>query len=319
MHAAVVSSFEHPPVYETFATPEPSNADELLVDVLAAALHPRVRSGANGSHYASTGKLPMIPGFDGVGRDCDGELRYFILPDTDLGSMADQVVIDRRRSTRLPDDTDVPTVAAAINPGMSSWIALRRRIAFKPGSSVLVLGATGSAGQMAVQISKHLGASTVIAAGRNPERLATLPALGADATISLRGDPQEIDRRLGETASEVDVVLDYLWGPVTERALPTVIGQRADQSRPLAWIEIGSMSGLQIALPSAWLRAANLQIVGSGQGSISTRAIVAELPALAHEISTGSYTVDAVPTPLHQVETAWNAPCGPGERVVFIP
>jgi NADPH:quinone reductase-like Zn-dependent oxidoreductase len=319
MRAAVVRSFEHPPVYETFDTAEPSNADEMRVDVLAAALHPRVRSSADGSHYTSTGKLPMIPGIDGVGRDSNGELCYFILPDTHLGSMADQVVIDSRRSTPLPAGTDIPTVAAAMNPGMSSWIALRKRIAFEPGNNVLVLGATGSAGQMAVQIAKHLGADKVIAAGRNPERLAALPGLGADATISLSGDQQAIDSRLGEIASEVDVVLDYLWGPITEHVLQIVITQRVDRSRPITWIEIGSMSGLEITLPSAWLRAANLQIVGSGQGSISTRDIVAELPALAHEISSGSYTVDAVPTPLNQVETAWNAPFDPGKRIVFIP
>jgi NADPH:quinone reductase-like Zn-dependent oxidoreductase len=319
MHAAVARSFEHPPVYESFDTPEPSNADEMLVDVLAAALHPRVRSSANGSHYTSTGTLPMIPGIDGVGRDPGGELRYFILHDTELGSMADQALIDRRRSTVLPPDTDIPTVAAAMNPAMSSWMALRKRIAFEPGSSVLVLGATGNAGRMAVQIAKHLGASTVIAAGRNPERLAALPALGADATISLTGEPEEIDRRLGASASEVDVVLDYLWGAVTERALPGLITERADKSRPITWIEIGSMSGRELTLPSAWLRAANLQIVGSGQGSISARAIVDELPALAREISTGRYAVEAVQTPLQQVEAAWNAPCGPGQRIVFIP
>ncbi|MGO9974311.1 MAG: zinc-binding dehydrogenase [Solirubrobacteraceae bacterium] len=94
---------------------------------------------------------------------------------------------------------------------MSSWIALRRRIAFEPGAGVLVSGATGSAGHMAVQIAKRLGASTVIAAGRSPERLVSLRTLGvADATISLSGEPQEIGRRVGEIASEVDVVLDYL-------------------------------------------------------------------------------------------------------------
>jgi len=320
MHAAVVRSFEHPPVYESLDTPKPTSADERLVDVLATALHPRVRSSADGSHYTSTGKLPMIPGFDGVGRDAGGELRYFILPDTDLGSMADQVVIDRRRSTALPADADIPAIAAAMNPGMSSWIALRRRIAFEPGAGVLVLGATGSAGHMAVQIAKRLGARTVIAAGRSPERLASLRTLGvADTTISLSGDPQEIGRRFGEIASEVDVVLDYLWGPVTESLLPALIAQRLEKSRQITWIEIGSMSGLEITLPSAWLRAVRLQIVGSGQGSVSTHDIVAELPALAHEISTGSYTVDAVPIPLDQVETAWNAPCPPGRRIVFIP
>jgi NADPH:quinone reductase-like Zn-dependent oxidoreductase len=291
----------------------------MLIDVLAAGLHPRTRSSADGSHYASTGQLPMIPGLDGVGRDSDAQLRYFILEDTHLGSMAEKVVIDPRRSVVLPADTDVVTVAAAMNPAMSSWIALRKRIGFQPGQSVLVLGASGNAGRMAVQIAKHLGARQVIAAGRNPERLAALTELGADTTISLADDPDSADRLLGESAAEVDVVIDYLWGPATERNMPAVLRHRTDKSRSLTWIEIGSMSGLQITLPSAWLRAARIQIVGSGQGSVSGREIAGELPALAAEISTRTYTVDAVSTPLSQVQMTWNAPAAPGQRIVFVP
>jgi len=319
MNAAVVRSFGDPPAYEPFDTPTPTSPDEMLIDVLAAGLHQRTRSSANGSHYTSIGELPMIPGFDGIGRDPDGGLRYFILADTHLGSMAEQVVIESRRSTPLPADTDVLTVAAAMNPGMSSWIALRNRIAFQPGQSVLVLGATGNAGQMAVQIAKHLGARHVIAAGRDPERLATLTELGADTIVSLAGDPDTAYRLLGEAAADVDVVIDYLWGPVTERAMPAALTHRTDKSQPLTWIEIGSMSGLQITLPSAWLRAAPLQLVGSGQGSVSTTDIISQLPALAGEISTGTYTIDAVPIPLSHVRTAWNAPVAPGQRIVFVP
>jgi NADPH:quinone reductase-like Zn-dependent oxidoreductase len=144
----------------------------------------------------------MIPGIDGIGRDPDGQLRYFILADTHLGSMAEQVVIDPRRSVPLPASTDILTVAAVMNPAMSSWIALRNRIAFEPGQNVLVLGATGNAGQMAVQIAKRLGARRVIAAGRDPGRLATLTELGADSTISLAGDPDSTDRAIGQAAAE---------------------------------------------------------------------------------------------------------------------
>jgi NADPH:quinone reductase-like Zn-dependent oxidoreductase len=243
MNAAVVRSFADPPAYEPFDTPTPSSADEMLIDVLAAGLHPRTRSSADGSHYTSTGRLPMIPGFDGIGRGPDGLLRYFILADTHLGSMAEQVVIDPRRSTLLPAGTDVLTVAAAINPAMSSWIALRNRIAFEAGQSVLVLGATGNAGRMAVQIARHLGACHIVAAGRDPERLAALTELGADVVVSLAGDPETADRALGEAAADVDVVIDYLWGPATERTMPAVLADRTDRSRPLAWIEIGSVAG----------------------------------------------------------------------------
>ncbi len=96
MHAALVRSFDRPPRYETFETPVAHGEHELLVDVLAADLHPRVRSDANGSHYASTGELPLIPGFDGVGRTPGGDLVYFVLTNTAFGSMAERTVVDRR-------------------------------------------------------------------------------------------------------------------------------------------------------------------------------------------------------------------------------
>lgn len=211
MHAAVVTAFDKPPTYREVPTPTPQTPDEILIDVIAAGLHPRVRSQADGSHYTSSGDLPLVPGIDGVGRAPDGTLRYFVLPDTKMGAMAEQTVIDQRRSVTLPDDADSVLVAAAMNPMMSSWIALRRRIHFEPGQTVLVLGATGSSGRMAVQVAKRLGASHVIGAGRDPERLAALTELGADATVRLDDAPGAASD-LAEAASDVDIVVDYLWG-----------------------------------------------------------------------------------------------------------
>jgi NADPH:quinone reductase-like Zn-dependent oxidoreductase len=318
MYAAVIRSFDLPPRYETFQTPEPSGEHEVAVEVLAAGLHPRVRSGASGSHYSSTEALPLIPGVDGVGRSADGQLLYFVASDGAFGTMAERTVIDRRRALVLPDDADVPAVAAAMNPGMSSWVALRRRIPFQEGQEVLVLGATGNAGQMAVQIAKFLGAGYVAAAGRNAERLAELTRLGADEIVSLTGQPDEISRRLGAAGADVDVVIDYLWGSATEQAIPTLVKSRTERSKPLWWIQIGSMAGTTITLPSAALRAANLQLLGSGQGSLTTAGIVAELPELADQITAGAFMVDPVSTLLSDVESAWNTPTAPGQRIVFI-
>ena len=319
MHAAVVRSFDAPPRFDTFETPQPVGEHQILVDVLAAGLHPRVRSGANGSHYTADGVLPLIPGIDAVGRTAEGELLYFVAPDDAPGTMAEQAVVDRRRAVALPTGTDPVAVAAAMNPGLSSWVALRRRVELRPGARVLVLGATGSAGQLAVQIAKHLGAGQVVAAGRDPERLALLAGLGADETVSLLGDPEQVADQLGRTAADVDVVIDYLWGPATERAIPALLTARSERSRPLAWLQIGSMAGAEITLPSAWLRAANLQIMGSGQGSVSTAGIIAELPALAAEITSGALAVDPLPLPLAEVERAWSTPTGPGQRIVLTP
>jgi NADPH:quinone reductase-like Zn-dependent oxidoreductase len=316
MRAAVVTAFDTPPTCQDFPVPVPGDPDEVLVDVLAAGLHPRVRSQANGSHYTSSGELPLVPGIDGVGRAPDGTLRYFILPDTTMGAMAERTVIDLRRSIVLPEGSDPVLIAAAMNPAMSSWLALRQRIDFAPGQRVLVLGATGNAGRMAIGVAKYLGASHVIGAGRQPAKLAALAALGADATVSLDGP--EAARRLGEAACDVDVVIDYLWGQPAADAIAAVVTDRTDRGKPLAWIQVGSVAGPTAAVPSAALRAARLQIVGSGQGSVPPRAIVAELPALAAAIAAGTFQVDARAVPLADVETAWQD-TGSSQRIVITP
>jgi NADPH:quinone reductase-like Zn-dependent oxidoreductase len=316
MKAAVVSSFDSAPRYQDFPAPAAAGEDEMLVDVLAAGLHPRVRSQADGSHYTSTGELPLVPGVDGVGRGPDGRLRYFVLPDTAMGAMAEQTVIDPRRSIVLPEGTDPVAVAAAMNPAMSSWVALRQRVSFQAGQDVLVLGATGNAGQMAVQVARHLGADQIVAAGRDVDRLAALLALGATATVTLGlGDTAD---RLAKAAADVDVVLDYLWGPPTTDAMVAIVTNRADRSQPLTWIEIGSVAGRTAEIPSAALRAARLQLVGSGQGSVSTREYLAELDVLAQAITAGTISVDARAVPLAQVEEAWSA-TDAQHRIVLVP
>lgn len=313
MYAAVVHEFGTPPCYEQFETPRPAGEHEVLVDVLAAGLHPRVRSSADGSHYSSEGTLPLIPGVDGVGRTAEGELLYFVAVDDAVGTMAEKAVADRRRTVALSSAADPIAVAAAMNPGMSSWVALRRRAGLEPGQSVLVLGATGNAGQLAVQIAKHLGAARVVGAGRSPERLEMVRRIGADEVVNL-GDGAD---SLARAAADVDVVLDYLWGEPTEQAMRTLLTARADRAKPLTWTQIGSVAGAEITLPSFLLRAGALNILGSGQGSVTTAGIVAELPALADEIAKGTLAIDPLPFPLEQVEKAWLAPAAPGQRVVL--
>jgi NADPH:quinone reductase-like Zn-dependent oxidoreductase len=316
MRAAVVTAFNQVPQYQEFPTPTPSGPGEVLVEVLAAGLHPRVRSQANGSHYTSTGQLPLIPGIDGVGRTPDGTIRYFILPDTSLGAMADHTVIDIRRSVPLPPGSDPVQVAAAMNPAMSSWLALKNRIAFQPGQRVLVLGATGNAGLMAIQVARHLGAGDLVAVGRGADRLADLDA---ERTVSLDDDPATIAKHLGAAANDVDVVLDYLWGQPTADALSAIVPRRADDSQALNWIQIGSAAGPASPIPSAALRATNLRILGSGQGSIPTRNILSELPHLAAEINRGTFDIQAKAMPLAAVEQAWTRAGTSSQRLVLVP
>jgi NADPH:quinone reductase-like Zn-dependent oxidoreductase len=259
----------------------------------------------------------MIPGIDGVARLPDGRCVYFVADDDAPGTMAEQALLDPRRAVPLPENADPVIIAAAMNPAMSSWVALRRRITFQPGGSVLILGATGNAGQMAVQIARRLGAAHIVAAGRDPQRLDLLTELGATRVVSLAGDPAQAADALGEAAADVDAVIDYTWGAPTQQAIPALLTHRAERAKPLDWIQIGSMAGQEITLPSFVLRAANLRIMGSGQGSLTAAGIIAELPSLIDQFAAGTLTAAALPLPLAEVESAWAEPAKPGQRVVL--
>jgi NADPH:quinone reductase-like Zn-dependent oxidoreductase len=310
MRAAVVTSFATPPCCQEHPEPTARRPGEVVVEVLAAGLHPRVRSQANGSHYSSSGELPLVPGIDAVVRDAQGRLRYAVLDDTTLGTMAERTVIELDRSVVLPRGADPVQLAAAINPVMSSWVALRRRIDFRRGQRVLILGATGNAGRMAVQAAKRLGARQVIAAGRDSARLGALKALGADVTCTFEGLAR---------AADVDVVLDYVWGEPTATAMVDLLTARADRSAPLAWVEIGSVAGPDACIPSAALRSARLQIVGSGIGSVPGRDFVKELPKLAAVVAGGAFDIRARAVPLAQVEQVWTESLDSQDRIVLVP
>jgi NADPH:quinone reductase-like Zn-dependent oxidoreductase len=259
----------------------------------------------------------MVPGIDGVGRTEDGQLRYFVLPDTALGAMAERTVIDLRRSVALPEGCDPVQVAAAMNPAMSSWIALRQRIEFTPGQSILILGATGNAGQLAVQVARYLGAGTIVAAGRGAQRLEALSGCGASETVALDDPPDRVAEALGRASGDVDIVLDYLWGPPTAAAIAAVVTSRDDRRKPLTWVEIGSAAGPTAEIPSAALRAARLQLVGSGQGSVSTGEIVDELEALASVITEDAFQINARAVPLAEVTRAWAESTQVRDRLVL--
>ncbi|MGO9838814.1 MAG: zinc-binding alcohol dehydrogenase family protein [Polyangiaceae bacterium] len=258
----------------------------------------------------------MIPGIDAVGLLPDGEKVYFVVHDTPFGTMAEQVVADRRRCVPLPEGVDDAQIAAGMNPAMSSWIALRLRAPIQKGQGVFILGATGNAGQMAIQVAKRLGAGRVVAAGRQVQRL---EKSSADHVLSLSGDPASVGKAIADAASEVDIVVDYLWGEPAAHAMMSVLTARGDRGKALNWIQIGSVAGPTMALPSVALRSANLRVLGSGQGSVSTRDIVGELPHLVGELVAGRLVVSTQSVPLSSVEAAWDATSSDGRRVVFLP
>jgi hypothetical protein len=159
----------------------------------------------------------------------------------------------------------------------------------------------------------------VVGAGRDDTRLRELIPAGADEVVQLTSDADATARALSAAAAEADIVLDYLWGAPAQQAMMALLTARADRSRPLDWIQIGAVAGPAIELPSVALRSANLRLQGSGQGSVSPRGYLAELPSLLAEISAGTIAVQAVAVPLAHVERAWTTPDAPGQRTVLVP
>jgi NADPH:quinone reductase-like Zn-dependent oxidoreductase len=161
MKAAIVSHSNQPPIYGDFETPTAAPGEN-TVAATAAALSQLVKSRASGTHYSSSGKFPFVAGIDGVGHLDDGRRVYFLFPDAPYGSMAEKVVIKASQCIPLPDDLDDITAAAIANPGMSSWAAFKERARLVAEETVLVNGATGTSGRLAIQIAKYLGAGKVI-------------------------------------------------------------------------------------------------------------------------------------------------------------
>jgi NADPH:quinone reductase-like Zn-dependent oxidoreductase len=179
--------------------------------------------------------------------------------------------------------------------------------------------AVNDKGKLGVQVAKLLGAGRVVGAGRDPSRLRALEAVGADDVVQLTADAGVTGKALAAAAAEVDIVLDFLWGLPAQLAIPALITARSDRSRALNWIQIGALAGPTIELPSAALRSANLRIQGNGQGAVSAKAYLAELPSLVAEISSGTIAVTANPVPLADVEIAWARADPPGQRTVLVP
>jgi NADPH:quinone reductase-like Zn-dependent oxidoreductase len=304
MKAALVLQAGQPPVYGDFGEPQPSPTDTRIT-VTAAAISQVVKSRASGAHYSSSGQFPFVVGIDGVGRRDDGRRVYFVLPPAPYGSMAQRTVVASAQCLPLPDSLDDVTAAAIANPGVSSWAAYTERARLQAGETVLVNGATGTAGRLAVQIARHLGAKKVIATARQADALTAVAALGADVTIPLAGEEAALADRLQEQfADGVDVVIDYLWGPSADRLL--IAGAKAGKDAvPIRFVQIGSASGSDISLPSAVLRSSAIALMGSGLGSIPLDRFLHCIDALLHATVPAGFRIATTAVPLSDVERAW--------------
>jgi NADPH:quinone reductase-like Zn-dependent oxidoreductase len=318
MKGAVLHHAGALPRFEEFSDPV-AGEDEVLVRVSATSLKPIDKAMASANHYASYREFPVVCGVDGVGTLSDGTRVFFGGPRKPFGAIAELTVVPRMLCFPVPAGIDDATAAALPNPAGSSWLPLKWRTPLRPGETVLVMGATGVAGKLAVQIAKLLGAGRVIAVGRNREALASLQALGADATVQIGESGEDLVRALTQAVKDgVDVVLDYLWGKPTEALVTALTGHDlAAKPRITRLVEIGESSSPTVSLPGGALRSSGLEIYGSGGGSVSWKAITEAIPEILAHGARGELKVETRRVPLSDVASVWNERARNG-RVVFV-
>jgi NADPH:quinone reductase-like Zn-dependent oxidoreductase len=320
MKAAIITTPGITPTYGNFGNPTAREGLELIT-VTSAALSNLTKGRAAGSHYSSDNQYPFVPGVDGVGTTKDGRRVYFAMPEAPFGAMAEQALVDSRRTVPVPANLDDVTAAALANPGMSCWAALVERARFQPGETVLINGATGASGTVAVQVAKHLGAKKVVVTGRNPEELEALRRVGADVVIPFDLRPENVqgvrefeDALKAEFARGLDVVIDYLWG-TSARTIIIAIAKAVEKAHPVRFVQVGEASREPVELPSAALRSSAIQIMGSGLKSVPFPKL---LDAIRHTFDLAAQDKLKLATkvvPLSMVEENWSAPGKP--RLVY--
>lgn len=300
MRAVVFPSSESDPVIDDFPDPEAPPRGETL-ELVGAGVHPVVRGLARGAHYGSTGVYPLVPGVDAVARRADGSLVYAASPRAPWGTMSERIATSI--ALPLPGGADPLAVAAGMNPGMSGWMPLTsHRDAHGSLGTVLVLGATGLSGGMAVHAARLFGADRIVAAGRDAASLDALRSAGFD-TADLT-DPDALARTVADGAP--DLVLDYVWGPVAEAAFAALARHGlAGETAETSYVQIGSSAGAMAALPAAVLRSRPLRVSGSGAGSFSQDQLMRELPQMMSHISDDSLPVPYTTYPFRRVGEAW--------------
>lgn len=323
MKAAVLHQLGQAPHYESFPDPVASHEDQVLITVKAASVKNLDKSRAAGTHYSSHHQLPEVPGVDGVGLLADGT-RVYAMGIT--GMLAEKALIDRHKYTIVPDGIDDATAAALPNAVIGAALALHYRADMTPGQTVLINGATGVTGKLAIQMARHYGAHKIIATGRNPSSLAGLVQLGADEVISLLQEDEAIISQVKAAHRQyhIDIVIDYTWGHPLELIIRSLKGSGLHHiAPPVKVVTAGSMAGEHIQLSSGLLRSSDIVLLGSGFGSLSADVIrklgTEILPGIMKLAADGLLCIDTDVRPLSEVTTAWDQEGHPGKRLVLIP
>jgi len=322
MKAAVVYKKGEMPKYAQFAEPIVKNENQILLSVQAVAITNLDKGKASGQHYSSQtdNQNGFVVGSDGVGL-LDNGTRVYARGIS--GTIAEKAIIDKNILVPLPEGITDATAASLPNAVAGSAMALKFRANIQKGETVLINGATGFTGRIAIQIAKHYGAKKIIVTGRNKKTLQNLLELGADEIIPLKQDDQLIIAQLKEihSISPIDIVLDYLWGHPAELILAALKGNGSFTNK-VRYVTIGGMAGDTIQLSSGILRSVDLQLSGSGLGSWSkneVKLLFSEiLPEMFLLAVQNKLKVNIETVPLVDIEEAWSREVSDGKRLVVI-
>ncbi|MBS7253903.1 quinone oxidoreductase family protein [Flavobacterium branchiicola] len=322
MKAAVVYKKGEMPKYAEFVEPIVQNENQILLSVKAVAITNLDKGKASGKHYSSKNddKNGFVVGSDAVGLLEDGTRVYARGIN---GTIAEKAIIDKNILVPLPDGISNAVAASLPNAVAGSAMALKFRANIKTGETVLINGATGFTGQMAIQIAKHYGAKRIIVTGRNVKKLESLLELGADEIISLKQDDETIIEKLKEIHMEtpIDIILDYLWGHSAELILTALKGN-GSFTHKVRYVNIGGMAGDSIQLSAGILRSVDLQLSGSGLGSWSkqeVKVLFSEiLPEMFLLAAQNKLKVNIEEVPLVDIEEMWNKEVSDGKRLVVV-
>ena len=312
MRAAILDRHGAAPRLGEIDAPEP-DGDRIVIAVEAAGLNPVDLRMASGTFYGGTTPLGGVVGREGVGRTAAGELVYFENPVAPYGAFAERVLVEREDVVELPVEID-PALATCFGiAGLAAWMALDWRARLQEGETVLVLGASGVVGQIAVQAARLLGAGRVVAAARDTGALERTPGAGADAVVKI-GDPEKLGDALREACGEgADVVLDPLWGEPVAAALQACrVGARV--------VQIGESAGALSTLASAPVRGRMLSILGYTNFHAPREVMHAAYRRMVEHAAAGELEVAVERVALGDVAEAWQRQRdSPQRKLVIVP
>lgn len=315
MKAAVLHQLGTNPKFETINDPQPTS-EQIIITIKAAAIKQLDKIKASGKHYTKYPYFPIAVGTDGTGILEDGTRIY---ASGITGMLAEKALVQKGNWTVLPDGISFETAAALPNALIGSDMALLYRAKMEAGQTILINGATGVTGKIAVQMAKYRGASRIIVTGRNETILNELKELGADEIISLHQNDATILEQLQNIheTTPIDIVLDYLWGHPMELILQAF---KSLPPRKIKIITVGEMAGTNISLPSGTLRSTQIELLGSGIGSLSMNEIATYmkeiLPSVFELAANGKLIIDIELAKLKDIETVWTKQEQPGKRFV---